>query len=111
MVFTFLGFVVLEFCAQNASAELAVSGLRPAIGTPRCNPGCLGMPNFQFRLSNANQVLETETESLGSIDEAAEFAYRIAQGLKSQGWADEDEDVQLAVFDHKGMELFRLLVF
>ena len=69
------------------------------------------MPDFQFLLLNANEVIETETEPFGSLDEAAEFAHQIAQGLKSQGWVDEDEDVQLAVFDDKGMELFRLTVF
>jgi hypothetical protein len=83
---------------------------RPGIGTSLRHLRCYRMPDFQFQLLDSDLVVETETQQLGSFDEVAEFAYQVAESLKTQGWVDDDQHVQLAVLDQKGQELFRLRV-
>jgi len=68
------------------------------------------MQDFLFQLVNGSEVVETEKEPLETLDEAAELARKIAEELRSEGWVDDEEPVQLAVLDDAGLELFRLRV-
>jgi hypothetical protein len=63
------------------------------------------MPNSIFQLANYERLIDWEKEPCEDANDAREFARKIADALKREGW-DGGSGSYLAVIDELGEELF-----